>query len=174
MRQTVGAMIRYRFGRDDLLRTRFAVSPLFEVVWSAHVLRRPAQAPLHGPWVADARECLAGLDWSMLDWLANGYGRFGFVPDFITPPPATPLADVDGELERVRATPPEQVAREVGWRFEGREVPRGRAPAARRPGGRSRPPRGDHARRTGSASSSRGGRRSARCSRPTSSTGRVG
>ena len=75
------------------------------------------------PWVADARECLAGLDWSMLDWLANGYGQFGFVPDFITPPPATPLADVDGELERVRATPPEQVAREVGWRFEGREVP---------------------------------------------------
>ena len=123
MRQTVGAMIRYRFGQDDLLRTRFAVSPLFEVVWSAHILRRPEQAPLHRPWVVDARECLAGLDWSMLDWLANGYGRFGFVPDFITPPPATPLADVDGELARVRATPPEQVAREVGWRFEGREVP---------------------------------------------------
>jgi len=90
-------MIRFRFGRDDLLRTRFGVSPLFEVVWSAHVLRRPARAPLHRPWVADARECLAGLDWSMLDWLANGYGEFGFVPDFITPPPASPVADLDGE-----------------------------------------------------------------------------
>src|SRR6476469_3832556 len=76
VRQTVEAMIRYRFGQDDLLRTRFAVSPLFEVVWSAHILRRPEQAPLHGPWVADARECLAGLDWSMLDWLAHGYGQF--------------------------------------------------------------------------------------------------
>ena len=57
-------MIRYRFGRDDLLRTRFALSPLFEVVWSAHILRRPARAPLHRPWVADARECLAGVAWS--------------------------------------------------------------------------------------------------------------
>jgi DNA-binding transcriptional ArsR family regulator len=116
-------MIRYRFGRDDLLRTRFALSPLFEVVWSAHILRRPERAPLHRPWVADARECLAGFDWSLLDWLANGYGDFGYVPDFITPPPATPIADVDGELARVRATPPDQVAREVGWRFEGRAVP---------------------------------------------------
>src|SRR3954454_22577393 len=116
-------MIRYRFGRDDLLRTRFAVSPLFEVVWSAHVLRRPSRAPLHRPWVAAARARLAGLDWAMLDWLANGYAAGGYVPDFITPPPATPLADLDGELARVRATPPERVAIEVGWRFEGREVP---------------------------------------------------
>jgi DNA-binding transcriptional ArsR family regulator len=116
-------MIRYRFGRDDLLRTRFAVSPLFEVVWSSHVLRRPARAPLHRPWVAAARTRLAGLDWAMLDWLANGYGGRGYVPDFITPPPATPLADLDGELARVRATPPDRVAVEVGWRFEGGEVP---------------------------------------------------
>jgi DNA-binding transcriptional ArsR family regulator len=116
-------MIRYRFGRDDLLRTRFAVSPLFEVVWSAHVLRRPSRAPLHRPWVAAARARLGGLDWSMLDWLANGYGAGGYVPDFITPPPATPLADLDGELARVRATPPDRVALEVGWRFEDRAVP---------------------------------------------------
>src|SRR3954468_15022374 len=67
-------MIRYRFGHDDLLRTRFALSPLFEVVWSAHILRRPERAPLHGPWVADARECLADVDWSLLDWLPHRYG----------------------------------------------------------------------------------------------------
>jgi DNA-binding transcriptional ArsR family regulator len=116
-------MIRYGFGRDDLLRTRFAVSPLFEIVWSAHILRRPSRAPLHRAWLAAARARLAGLDWSLLDWLANGYGHAGYVPDFITPPPATPLADVDGELARVRMTPPERVALEVGWRFEERDVP---------------------------------------------------
>src|SRR3954466_2007796 len=116
-------MIRYRFGHEDLLRTRFALSPLFEVVWSAHILRRPERAPLHGPWVADARECLAHVDWAPLDWAANGYGDYGYVPDFITPPPATPIADLDGELARVRATPPERVAREVGWRFDDRPVP---------------------------------------------------
>jgi DNA-binding transcriptional ArsR family regulator len=116
-------VIRYRFGADDLLRTRFAVSPLFEVVWSTHVLRDPGSRSLHRPWVAAARARLAGLDWSLLDLVANVPGRFGYVPDFITPPPVTPLADLDGELARVRATPPEQVAREIGWRFEGHEIP---------------------------------------------------
>jgi DNA-binding transcriptional ArsR family regulator len=119
-------MIRYRFGADDLLRTRFAVSPLFEVVWSTHVLRDPRPRALHRPRVAAARARLAGLDWSLLDVVANGpVGTRppGFVPDFITPPPVTPLADLDGELARVRATPPEQVAREIGWRFEGHEIP---------------------------------------------------
>jgi DNA-binding transcriptional ArsR family regulator len=119
-------VIRYRFGADDLLRTRFAVSPLFEVVWSTHVLRDPRPRALHRPWVAAARARLAGLDWSLLDVIANGpVGTRppGFVPDFITPPPVTPLADLDGELARVRATPPEQVAREIGWRFEGHEIP---------------------------------------------------
>jgi DNA-binding transcriptional ArsR family regulator len=116
-------VIRYRFGADDLLRTRFAVSPLFEVVWSTHVLREPRSRALHRPWVAAARARLTGLDWSLLDLVANGPGGFGFVPDFITPPPLTPLADLEGELARVRATPPEQVAREVGRRFEGHEIP---------------------------------------------------
>jgi DNA-binding transcriptional ArsR family regulator len=113
-------VIRYRFGADDLLRTRFAVSPLIEVVWSAHALADPARHALHRPWIAAARERLAGLDWTLLDLLANGTG---YVPDFITPPPATPLADIEGELERVRATPAAQVAREVGRRFAGTTVP---------------------------------------------------
>jgi DNA-binding transcriptional ArsR family regulator len=41
----------------------------------------------------------------------------GYVPDFISPPPTTPLADLEGELARVRATPPDRVAQEVAWRF---------------------------------------------------------
>jgi DNA-binding transcriptional ArsR family regulator len=116
-------VIRFRFGQDDLLRTRFAVSPLFEVVWSTHVLRDLKGAPLHGPWVAAARPRLAGLDWRLLDLVVNGPGGYGFVPDFVTPPPATPLADLEGELARVRATPPEQVAREIRRRFENAPIP---------------------------------------------------
>jgi DNA-binding transcriptional ArsR family regulator len=41
----------------------------------------------------------------------------------VAPPPTTPLAELDDELARVRATPHEQVGREVGWRFEGAAVP---------------------------------------------------
>src|SRR3954447_22201031 len=88
-------MIRYRFGHDELLpsrfahdalpRPRFALPPLFEVVGSPHVLRRPERAPLHGPWVADARECLADVDWSLLDWLAHGYRDYGHGPHLLPP-----------------------------------------------------------------------------------------
>ena len=115
-------MIRFRFGHDDLLRTRFALSPLCEVVWSTHVLRDPACHSLHLPWVRAAKERLEGLDWGLLDVLANR-SSYGYVPDFISPPPSTPLPDVADELATVRATPPGQMAREVHLRFEGEPVP---------------------------------------------------
>jgi DNA-binding transcriptional ArsR family regulator len=115
-------VIRFRFTHDDLLRTRFAISPLCEVVWSTHVLRRPERHAIHRPWVVAARERLRGLDWSLLDELANR-SKAGYVPDFISPPPATALPDLPGELDRIRSTPHDQVAREVAWRFEGEELP---------------------------------------------------
>ena len=38
----------------------------------------------------------------------------GYIPDFITPPPESPLMRIEDELERVRATPPAQVRKELG------------------------------------------------------------
>jgi DNA-binding transcriptional ArsR family regulator len=113
-------LIRYHFGHEDLVRTRFAISPLFELAWSTDVLRDPAAHSLHLPWARAARERLAGLDYELLDLLASS--GHGYVPDFISPPPSTPLPEVEDELARVRATPPERVALEVGWRFRG-DVP---------------------------------------------------
>ena len=55
------AVIAYRFGRDDLLRTRFAISPLFELAASVRVLRDPGAHSVHLPWVREARARLAGL-----------------------------------------------------------------------------------------------------------------
>ena len=113
-------MIAYRFGRDDLLRTRFAISPLFELVASVRVLRDPGAHSVHLPWVREARARLAGLDYALLDAL---HPDRPYAPDFMAPPPRTPLPDVREELERVRATPPERVRLELGWTFEGGEVP---------------------------------------------------
>src|SRR5215213_9741970 len=107
-------MIIYRFAHDDLLRTRFAVSPLFEATSSVAALRDPGSASLHLPWVRAARERLAGLDVSMLEALVPHYG---YTPDFIAPPPASPLPDVWAEIERVRATPAAQVRRELGYAY---------------------------------------------------------
>jgi hypothetical protein len=115
-------VIRFRFGHEDLVRTRFAISPLFDLTWSTDALRDPARRSLHLPWVRAARERLRGFDYTLLDLLATSSDA-GYVPDFMSPPPTTPLADFDDELARVRATPHDQLAREVRWRFEGRPVP---------------------------------------------------
>lgn len=112
-------MIAYRFGRDDLLHTRFAISPLFELQASVAALRDPGAHSVHLAWVRAARERLAGFDYAMLDALLP---LRGYTPDFFAPPPRSPLPDVAEELERVRRTDAAQVRRELGWRFGG-EVP---------------------------------------------------
>jgi DNA-binding transcriptional ArsR family regulator len=118
----MAAVIRFRFGHEDLVRTRFAISPLFDLTWSTDALRDPAARSLHLPWVRMARERLRGFDYELLELLATPSAS-GYVPDFPSPPPTTPLAELDDELARVRATPHERVATEIGWRFEGQPVP---------------------------------------------------
>jgi DNA-binding transcriptional ArsR family regulator len=118
------AVISYVFGPADLGRVRFAVSPLFELAASWQVLRDPARHSIHGPWVKVARERVAGLDLAMLDAVIP---EGPYLPDFVTPPPEHPRTDLAAELRRVRATDPEQVARELAWAYPGRRLP----PAAR-------------------------------------------
>ncbi len=113
-------VIAYRFGREDLLRTRFAISPLFELAASVRVLRDPGGHSVHLPWVREARARLEGLDYALIDAL---HPDGPYAPDFIAPPPLTPLPVFEEELARVRATPPERVRLELGWTFESGEVP---------------------------------------------------
>jgi len=59
----------------------------------------------------------------------------GYVPDFITAPPRSPLDRIEDELERVRATAPEQVAKELdifAWQH-GNQLPATAAPLRRNP-----------------------------------------
>jgi biotin operon repressor len=114
-------VITFRFGREDVLRTRFALSPLFEVTSALQVLRDPGRHSLHLPWAAMAHERLAGIDLELLALLQSG--GHDYHPDFTAPPPRTPLPDVDDELERVLATPAERVRHEVLLRFRGQDVP---------------------------------------------------
>jgi DNA-binding transcriptional ArsR family regulator len=118
-------VIEFRFGSDDVARTRFAVSPVMELMWSADALRDPAGKALHLPWVRAALPRLEGLDWSLLEMLTSAPA--GYAPDFVSPPPQSPLADLDAELRRIAATPPERVEQELRWAF-----PRG-LPAPVRP-----------------------------------------
>jgi len=115
------AVIAYRFGPEDLGRVRFAISPLFEIAASLDVLRDPARHAMHAPWVAMARERLEGLDLSLLEAVAPAQAAYR--PDFIHPPPERPRAGFASELARVRATPPEQVARDLAWAYGESEPP---------------------------------------------------
>jgi DNA-binding transcriptional ArsR family regulator len=105
-------MIRIHLCTADLIQTRFAFSPLWEVVASFRVLLDPARHSLHLPWATDARSALRGLDLRPLNVLIRPQG---YVPDFLLPPPTTPWPNFAAELERLKNTPLEIIQREVSW-----------------------------------------------------------
>ncbi|MGW0818351.1 ArsR/SmtB family transcription factor [Streptomyces viridiviolaceus] len=103
-------MIELTVDAVGLARSRFAVSPLHEVVatllsWGL----RPA--PDADPWVARARRVLRRARLPLLSELA--LDGSGYVPDFLSPHPTGPSPTVEEELERVRCTPPERVLSEL-------------------------------------------------------------
>ena len=98
------------FGRDDPARVRFAISPLWETRAALRVLIEPQHRRYHMPWLDAVRSDLDQLElWPLLVLSPHS----GWTPDFLTPAPAGPGADITGQLTQVRATPPELVAREV-------------------------------------------------------------
>ncbi len=102
-------MIELSFTAADVAYTRFAFSPLWEVVASVWVLKGGAGHDLHARWVRQARDRLKGFDWRPL----HDVVPTRVIPGFICPPPAAPLPELADELATVRATPAEQVAQEL-------------------------------------------------------------
>ncbi len=103
-------MIRFHLGSDDLARSRFAISPLMELQMSLVALREPERYAIHAPWMARARERLAGVDLTLLEALAPVRG---WAPDFTAPPPLDAWPEPEKEIERVRTSDPELVRREI-------------------------------------------------------------
>lgn len=97
-------MLELLFTARDLASTRFAFSPLWEVVASVRVLKSPGDHVLHRRWVEEVRPRLdsSGLDWSLLSDLVPVPTRE--IPDFVCPPPLTPLPDLRIELATMRAS----------------------------------------------------------------------
>jgi biotin operon repressor len=107
-------MLRLDLGPDELAATRFACSALQETVASLRVLDDPTAHTMHLSWYRDVAGRAARLDLGLLRALvpANGYA-----PDFISPPPDSPLPDLDADLARVAATPPDRVRAEIAELF---------------------------------------------------------
>ncbi len=114
-------MLRFRFTLEDLAQTRFAISPMWELITGLRALRDPARAAQHLPWVTATLPIARELD------LAGALALTpteGYMPDFLTPPPTNPLAVFEEELERVRSTSPEQVRTDIAMlKADGRTAP---------------------------------------------------
>lgn len=96
---------------EDVARIRFAFSPMWELVASLRTLQKPARQSIHLPWLKAVRPQVAALDLAELLALVP---PAGYLADFITPPPDTPMPDFAAELDRVRRTAPERAREEAG------------------------------------------------------------
>ncbi len=115
-------MISYRLSVDDLADMRFACSPLLETATSLWALYEPSSHVLHLPWIRQTNELLR--DWPDRDLLlALVAPEVQWLPDFLTPRPTSPLPDVEDELRRIRATPPDRAVADVRGAYSGRPLP---------------------------------------------------
>src|SRR3954465_12770226 len=105
-------MATYEFGLEDLTRLRFAISPMWEVVASLRRLRAPSGAGIHLPSLNDPRDSGALQDIDLAAALTLT-PTVGYVPDFLTPPPSTPLARFEDEIELVARPAPTQVPNDM-------------------------------------------------------------
>jgi DNA-binding transcriptional ArsR family regulator len=113
-------MMTMRFGARALAHVRFAISPMVEARRSLRVLDDPGGQALHLPWVIEARRRTADLDLAPLRALdPTGV----YTPDFVSPPPTGPLAELEDELAAIAATPPAQVRAEVRRTYRGQALP---------------------------------------------------
>ena len=103
-------MVQFVFEVEDLARTRFAISPMWELERSLVALRDPSYAALHLPWL---RSLSGRLDGLALERAVALTPPRGYAPDFITPPPAGPLGRIEDDLAALRATPVAEIRSEM-------------------------------------------------------------
>ncbi|WKX70613.1 helix-turn-helix transcriptional regulator [Streptomyces sp. XD-27] len=106
-RRVEDSTLEIEFSAEDVARTRFAVSPLWEVVASVRVLKGADPQGMHRRWAEQVRPLLAAakLDLTPLSRLIP-VPTTG-IPGFLVPPPTTPQPSLEVELAALRATPPD-------------------------------------------------------------------
>jgi DNA-binding transcriptional ArsR family regulator len=102
-------MLELVFTLDDLARTRLAYSPLWEVVASVQVLQRARPPVVHDRWAGWTRRRLAEAKPDLRLLLGLISTSSWYTPDFLSPPPRSPVPDLAAELATLRGTPTERV-----------------------------------------------------------------
>jgi Helix-turn-helix domain len=98
-------MLRLNLDLDDVAATRFAISPMDEVVASLQRRRPARQHPAIVPWERMLPERLAALSVRELELLDALLGPQRWVPDFLSPYPETAASEFGDELARIAELP---------------------------------------------------------------------
>jgi hypothetical protein len=109
-------MIRLALSVRDVVRFRFAISPLGEVVRLARALARPGEVVgAHAAWLRDRRPVLQRLheQTDLRPLLTLLAARGDYYPDFLTPTPSNADPEIADELALVAAVTPARADREI-------------------------------------------------------------
>jgi DNA-binding transcriptional ArsR family regulator len=101
------AVTRLVAGSGDLLRCRFAISPLWETVHAARVFADPRARSYLGPWWEQVRDRPPAAE------LLTLHAPRGYSPDFFVHPSSEGSPRIEDQLDAVRGTPPAQVEAEL-------------------------------------------------------------
>ncbi|MFD7549477.1 DUF5937 family protein [Streptomyces sp. NPDC059816] len=102
--------MRLHFTPDDLLASRFAISPLWETQEAVRTLRRPDRHGYHPRWLRRIEATGQPLDLAPI-WLLMPHR--GHSPDWLGPPPIGPAASFAEEIAAVRAADPDAARAEM-------------------------------------------------------------
>ncbi|MEJ3746880.1 DUF5937 family protein [Actinomycetes bacterium KLBMP 9797] len=112
-------MIRLRMGVADVARTRFALSPLAEVIESLYQLSSRRMPSPHRGWLEASRDGLRGVDMALLRAVVPSGA---FVADFLFAA-ATDASAIDDQLRLVAETPAARIRADVAAVWERESVP---------------------------------------------------
>lgn len=101
------AAIRLMAGSGDLLRCRFARSPLWETANAVRAFVDARSRPYLRPWWERVRDAPPAEE------LLAVQSSSGYTPDFLSGPPGGAAPSAEEQIEAVRATPPARVAAEL-------------------------------------------------------------
>ena len=95
-------MIDINVTHEDILRMRFAFSPMVEAVTSYNMLSIYPQPTQYIQWIDEASRALEDVDLPYMNELIAGRSN---IPDFLTPTPTAPGLSFEEELKRLCETP---------------------------------------------------------------------
>ena len=115
-------MITLELSLDDLLRSRFAISVVGEVLEAGHAIANPAPAAGYSGWQREQEHTLQRLarDHDLRPLFAL-LPACSYITDFLMPLPRSPVADLEAELAGIRATPVARARAEIDRCLRGRD-----------------------------------------------------